>query len=153
MAADAADNGSSNAGIFVSYRATSDLDRALGGLVIGACTSAHPPHSGAVAESFALALVNASGAAIPSLGISYHGKQWRNGGTIQAIDNMASEFGESAMLRFSRSGSTRSNLAVAVVLVSGSGLATQKDLAALVSSSITIPAGSTLFRSSYLDPW
>lgn len=87
-----ADTGTSNSGAFISYGASSNTDRALGGLGSGGAFFSGPSPapsvaSGAVAGWLALALSNASGSAISSLNISFNGEQWRNGGnaTTQAM--------------------------------------------------------------------
>jgi len=62
--------------------------------------------------------------------------------SITAIDAQASEFGDEALLRVSRSGAGSTDLVVALNLASGSGLAGQEDLTTPVPVTITIPAGS-----------
>lgn len=242
----AASTGSSATGAFVSFGASGSSDRALGGLGSGG-TYFDSPASGSVAGWFALALTNASGAALLSLTITFNGEQWRNGGnataqtmvfqqgygssfdqvrawitpggtfnwtspvatasaatvdgngigrvtgrggqldlsaspwlpgstlwlrwletndtgndhglaiddlsiqavmapvlpevSLQAIDSQASEFGDGANLRISRSGPTTSDLVVFLSLRSGAGLASQADLSTPMLRSITIPAG------------
>ena len=242
-----ADSGTGNAGAFVSYGSTGSSDRALGGLGSGGSYFGSPS-SGSVAGWFALALTNASGAAISSLDLSFNGEQWRNGGNtaaqtmelqwgfgasfeqvglwatpgasfnwaspvtgstagavdgngagrvagvggsldlsaspwaadatlwlrwaeindpgndhglaiddlrlsvatppglpevaIAAIDAVASESGDGASLRISRTGSTVAALAVPIRLVSGVGLADASDLASPLPASVLIPAGA-----------
>jgi|GEM_PF-697376 len=63
--------------------------------------------------------------------------------SIMAIDAQASEFGEVALLRVSRTEPSASDLVVALNLASGIGLANQEDLIAQVPATLTIPAGST----------
>ncbi|MEB3350924.1 MAG: ExeM/NucH family extracellular endonuclease, partial [Cyanobacteriota bacterium] len=242
-----ADSGTGNAGAFVSYGSTGSSDRALGGLGSGGSYFGSPS-SGSLAGWFALALTNASGAAIASLDLSFNGEQWRNGGnttahtmelqwgfgasfeqvglwttpgasfnwtspltgstagavdgngagrvagvggsldlsaspwatdatlwlrwaeindpgndhglaiddvrlsvatppglpevSIEAIDATASESGDGASLRISRSGSTVAPLEVSISLVSGAGLAEAVDLASPLPASVLIPAGA-----------
>ena len=61
---------------------------------------------------------------------------------IQAIVAQAGEFGGSASVRISRTGSTAAALEVPISLVAGPGLASAADLTAPFVSSITIPAGA-----------
>jgi|694.fasta_scaffold08504_2 predicted extracellular nuclease/phosphodiesterase/alkaline phosphatase D-like protein len=89
-----ADTGASFSGAFVSYGASGDSDRALGGLGSGGSYFGSPP-SGAVAGWFALALNNTSGSAISSLNVSFNGEQWRNGGNATA-QTMVLEYGYGA---------------------------------------------------------
>lgn len=63
-----AGNGSSNSGDTWSYGATGSSERALGALL-----------SGSFNGRFGLQLVNRSGGALSSLGLSYTGEQWRLG--------------------------------------------------------------------------
>jgi MYXO-CTERM domain-containing protein len=79
----AANNGSSNAGAFVSYGSTGSSERALGVLASGGAYFGSPA-SGAVAGYIALALVNNSGLAFDSFTLSFDGEQWRNGGNAAA---------------------------------------------------------------------
>jgi predicted extracellular nuclease len=62
---------------------------------------------------------------------------------IAALVNQASEFGPSASLRVSRSGSTAEALTVPISLRSGAGLASSDDLTAPLPASVLIPAGSS----------
>ncbi|MCP9834788.1 MULTISPECIES: ExeM/NucH family extracellular endonuclease [unclassified Cyanobium] len=78
-----ADSGTGNAGAVVSYGSTGSSDRALGGLGSGGSYFGSPS-SGSPAGWFALALTNASGAAIASMDLSFNGEQWRNGGNTTA---------------------------------------------------------------------
>jgi len=61
---------------------------------------------------------------------------------IQAIVAQAGEFGGSASVRISRTGSTADALTVPISLVAGAGLATAADLNAPLPASVTIPAGA-----------
>ncbi len=248
LAAYNADTGAANAGAFVSYGSTGSGDRALGGLGSGGAFFGSPA-SGSVAGWFALALTNASGAAIASLDLSFNGEQWRNGGnttahtmqlewgfgasfeqvslwstpggsfnwtspvtgstagavdgnsagrvagvggsldlsaspwaadatlwlrwaeindpgndhglaiddlslslsqapalpevSIQAIDAVASESGDGASLRISRTGSTLAALTVPISLGTGAGLAEAGDLTSPLPASVLIPAGAS----------
>ena len=81
----AADTGSSTAGSFRSFGATGSSDRALGALASGGAYYGTPAvATGAPAGYIALALNNASGAALSSLILNYFGEQWRNGGNTTA---------------------------------------------------------------------
>jgi predicted extracellular nuclease/phosphodiesterase/alkaline phosphatase D-like protein len=62
---------------------------------------------------------------------------------IAALVNQASEFGGSAGVRLSRSGSTAEALTVPISLRSGAGLADSDDLTAPLPASVLIPAGSS----------
>jgi predicted extracellular nuclease/phosphodiesterase/alkaline phosphatase D-like protein len=61
---------------------------------------------------------------------------------IQAIVAQAGEFGGSASVRISRTGSTAAALEVPISLVAGAGLATAADLTTPFPASITIPEGA-----------
>ncbi|NDC35350.1 MAG: IPTL-CTERM sorting domain-containing protein, partial [Synechococcaceae bacterium WB9_2_112] len=63
--------------------------------------------------------------------------------SIQAIDASASESGDGATVRISRSGSTTAALQVPVALVAGTGLATAADLSTALPTSVTIAAGAS----------
>ncbi len=76
-------NGSTNSGAFYSFGATGSSERALGGTASGAAYFGSPA-TAAVAGYIALAAVNATGAAVNSLNISFNGEQWRNGGNTSA---------------------------------------------------------------------
>ena len=62
---------------------------------------------------------------------------------IQAIVAQAGEFGGSASVRISRTGSTADALTVPISLVAGAGLAVNDDLTAPLPTSVVIPAGSS----------
>ncbi|WP_216920735.1 ExeM/NucH family extracellular endonuclease [Synechococcus sp. CCAP 1479/9] len=62
--------------------------------------------------------------------------------SIQAIDAVASESGDGASLRISRSGSTLAALTVPISLAAGVGLAGAGDLASPLPASVLIPAGA-----------
>lgn len=62
---------------------------------------------------------------------------------IAALVSQASEFGGSASVRISRSGSTAEALTVPISLRSGAGLASSDDLTAPLPASVVIPAGSS----------
>ena len=91
VAAYAPSTGISNAGSFYSFGVNADSDRALGGVGSGGAYFGSPS-SGSVAGWLALALTNATAAAIDALDLSFAGEQWRNGGNATAQD-MAMEFG------------------------------------------------------------
>ncbi|MFB2878171.1 SdiA-regulated domain-containing protein [Floridanema aerugineum] len=78
-----ADNGASNIGSFYSYGATSNSDRALGGLGSGGAYFGSPA-SGAVAGWIVFSATNTTGATINDLTVAFNGEQWRNGGNITA---------------------------------------------------------------------
>ncbi len=63
--------------------------------------------------------------------------------SIQAIVGQAGEFGGSASVRISRTGSTTDALTVPISLDSGAGLANNDDLTAPLPGSVVIPAGSS----------
>ena len=63
--------------------------------------------------------------------------------SIQAIVGQAGEFGGSASVRISRTGSTTDALTVPINLGSGAGLANNDDLTAPLPASVVIPAGSS----------
>ncbi|AFY28987.1 ExeM/NucH family extracellular endonuclease [Cyanobium gracile] len=62
--------------------------------------------------------------------------------SIQAIDAVASESGDGASLRISRTGSTLAALAVPISLAAGAGLAEAGDLTSPLPASVLIPAGA-----------
>ncbi|MDH4405069.1 MAG: ExeM/NucH family extracellular endonuclease [Cyanobium sp. D14.bin.5] len=62
---------------------------------------------------------------------------------IQAIVAQAGEFGGSASVRISRTGSTADPLTVPISLRAGAGLANNDDLTAPLPASVVIPAGSS----------
>lgn len=78
-----ADNGASNTGSFYSYGATSNSDRALGGLGSGG-TYYGSPASGTVAGWIVFSATNTTGATINDLTVAFNGEQWRNGGNTTA---------------------------------------------------------------------
>ncbi len=86
-----ANNGSGNAGSFVSFGANSATDRALGGLGSGGAYFGAPA-PGAVAGYIALALSNDTGVELASFTLGFSGEQWRNGGNATP-HTMALEYG------------------------------------------------------------
>lgn len=84
-------NGSGNAGGFVSYGATGAAERALGGLGSGG-TYFGSPAAGTVAGYIALALSNDTGVELASFTLGFDGEQWRNGGNATA-QTMTLEYG------------------------------------------------------------
>lgn len=87
----AADTGASNAGSFKSFGSSGATDRALGGVGSGGSYFGSPA-SGSVAGWIALALTNATGAALSGFTLAYDGEQWRNGGNT-SVQTMAFEYG------------------------------------------------------------
>lgn len=63
--------------------------------------------------------------------------------SIQAIDAVASESGDGASLRISRTGSTLAALTVPISLAAGAGQAEASDLTSPLPSSVVIPAGAS----------
>jgi len=87
----ASGTGSSNAGSFYSFGPAADSDRALGGAGSNGTYFGNAA-AGSVAGWFALALTNATAAAIDELDLSFAGEQWRNGGNTSTQD-MVMEIG------------------------------------------------------------
>ena len=63
--------------------------------------------------------------------------------SIQAVVGQAGEFGGSASVRISRTGSTADALTVPISLRAGAGLAVNDDLTAPLPATVVIPAGSS----------
>ncbi|GAB3635567.1 hypothetical protein GCM10027422_11570 [Hymenobacter arcticus] len=80
----ATDNGAGNGGNTYSYGATGGTDRALGSL-----------RSGTLAVVLGARFANNTGAALPSLALTYTGETWRVGGTARA-DKMTFEYSTDA---------------------------------------------------------
>ncbi|RZL12605.1 MAG: hypothetical protein EOO62_10585, partial [Hymenobacter sp.] len=78
------DNGASSSGNVYSYGATAGTDRALGSL-----------RSGSIAAVIGAQFANNTGAALPSLALTYTGETWRVGGTGRA-DKMTFEYSTDA---------------------------------------------------------
>ncbi|MFN9933642.1 MAG: IPTL-CTERM sorting domain-containing protein, partial [Cyanobacteriota bacterium] len=85
---------------------------------------------------------NDHGLAIDDLAISLPAPVVQPEVAIQAFDPVGSEYGDSAGIRISRTGSTAAALEVPISLAAGTGLATAADLSAPFPASITIPAGA-----------
>jgi len=62
---------------------------------------------------------------------------------IQASDALASEFGDQATLRISRTGSTAAELQVPITLATGAAYAVAADFSPTLPSVVTIPAGAS----------
>lgn len=86
-----AGNGGTNTGAFYSFGAASASDRALGGAASGG-TYFGSPGSGAVAGYIAVGFTNDTGMQITSIGLSFDGEQWRNGGNTSP-QTMVMEYG------------------------------------------------------------
>lgn len=83
--------GDSNSGAFYSFGSASASDRALGGAASGGGYFGSPA-SGAVAGYIAVGFTNSTGTTITSIGLSFDGEQWRNGGNTSA-QTMVMEYG------------------------------------------------------------
>uniref|UniRef100_UPI001C218E73 ExeM/NucH family extracellular endonuclease n=1 Tax=Synechococcus sp. CCY 0621 TaxID=2815603 RepID=UPI001C218E73 len=86
---------------------------------------------------------NDHGLAIDDLSISLTQMPVLTEVSIQAIDAVASESGDGASVRISRTGSTLAALEVPISLVIGAGLAEANDLSSPLPGSVVIPAGAS----------
>lgn len=86
-----ANDGTGNAGSFISYGTAGTTERALGGLGSGG-TYFGSPASNTVAGWIALSITNGTGSTLTGFTLGFDGEQWRNGGNT-AAQTMVLEYG------------------------------------------------------------